>query len=428
MEKIDAYYIICYYITQFKGGLNIMMPLDKLRYLLTEHIEKFMFTTDNYKLLIHPSVKRYSDLLNRIMDDIDLMPEIEKTIDNVYIKFYTLGYKEELYYKSELISFIYVSINPECNVIKGFDINKKRFHFWLKKDNIIFDQSLAIITSEEIYSKKFKQLQEIENKDIYLYLSKNNNLWRFYHKNNSKKDSNFSLNFIRRIVNDFNESINNQYVLDEKNIEEIKDWITHDNFIRLRQVLTQKRKSYLQSNQISLHPSVDENILEIIKKASKNIQRLMKDEYDLDIDYYNGTIGNCYALSILLNLYDGNFKLIQGAIPYKSVYYLEKPNGMYQHSWLEIGDYIYDPALRIITLKELYYRFVKKQDEYSKEDTENILRRIGFNLTHFRDFMNRKQIGGDETIRYRMLVNKIDSPEFREEGEKLLALVRKIKQ
>ena len=100
----------------------------------------------------------------------------------------------------------------------------------------------------------------------------------------------------------------------------------------------------------------------------------------------------------------------------------------YQHSWLEKDEIVYDPALRIITPKDLYYTFVQKQDEYSKEDTENVLRRIGFNLTHFRDFLSRNQIGNDQTIRYRRLVNKVDSPEFREEGEKLLTLVRKIKQ
>ena len=401
-----------------------MIALDKLRYLFTEHIEKFMFTIDNYKLLIHPSVKNNYDLLNRIMDDIELMPEIDKTLDNVDIKFYRLGYKEEMYYKSELLAFIFASINSDWNIVKGLDINKGRIHFWLKKDNVIFDPSLAIITSEEIYSKKFKQLQEIKNEEIYGYLSENNNLWKFYYKNKIKRDSKFSFDFIKGLVDKFNQNVNNQYILDEKSIEEIKDWITHDNFIRLRQVLTQKRISYLQSSQISLHPSVDESILKVIEKAGKNIQDLMKSEYDLCVDYYNGTLGNCYALSILLNLYDGSFKLIQGYIPYKSAYYLEKPNAMYQHSWLEIDDYVYDPSLKIITLKELYYKFVKKQDEYSKQDTENILRRIGFNLTHFRDFINEKQIGGDETVRYRVLVKKIDSTEFKEEAEKLISEVK----
>ena len=153
----------------------------------------------------------------------------------------------------------------------------------------------------------------------------------------------------------------------------------------------------------------------------------MKEEYNVRVDYHNGTIGNCYALSIMFNLYNGDFKLIQGGIPYERTSFGMTTKHFYQHSWLEKDDIVYDPALRIITPKDLYYTFVQKQDEYSKEDTENILRRIGFNLTHFRDFLSGVQIGNDETIRYRSLVNKVDSPEFREEGEKLLTLVRKIK-
>ena len=154
----------------------------------------------------------------------------------------------------------------------------------------------------------------------------------------------------------------------------------------------------------------------------------MKNEYNIHVDYHNGTIGNCYALSIMFNLYSGDFKLIQGYIPYEKELLSGNVKRFYQHSWLEKDNIVYDPALRIITPKDLYYCFVQKEDEYSKEDTENILRRIGFNLTHFRDFMNGVQIGNDETIRYRALVKEIDSPKFKEEGEKLISHVRTLKR
>ena len=125
---------------------------------------------------------------------------------------------------------------------------------------------------------------------------------------------------------------------------------------------------------------------------------------------------------ICLNLYNGDFKLIQGGFPYKKSSYSEREE-FYQHSWLEIDDYVYDPALRIVTPKDLYYMFFTKQDEYSKEQTETIVKRLGFNLTHFRDFINGVQIGNDETFRYKMLVKKIDSPEFKKQGEELIALL-----
>ena len=150
----------------------------------------------------------------------------------------------------------------------------------------------------------------------------------------------------------------------------------------------------------------------------------MQQEYSMVFDYYNGTLGNCYGLSILFNLFDGDFKLVQGGIPYQRHELGITTDYFYQHSWLEKDDIVYDPALRIITPKDVYYIFVQKQDIYSKEETENILKRIGFNLTHFRDFMSGIQIGNDETIRYRSLVNKIDSAEMKEEGEKLIKALK----
>lgn len=408
------------------------MSLDKLRYSFTEHSERiFLSSYENFKLLIHPSIDN-DDLLNRLEDDIELLPDIQSTIDKTEIKFYRYNYNEQVYSKDELLAFILASINQDWNIIKGIDIITGKIHFWLKNNDIVYDPSLAIITKDVIFAKRYKKLKEIKNEDVEIYLKENNNLYKFYQKGllkrlNTKKNTSFSICFVNEIIKKFNENINKQYELDDEKIEELKEFFSHDNFIDFRQALTQKRISYLQSNKIAIHPSVDESILEIIEKASKNIYELMKKEYNIHVDYHNGTIGNCYALSIMFNLYNGDFKLIQGGIPYERTSFGKASKHFYQHSWLEKDDIVYDPALRIITPKDLYYTFVQKQDEYSKEDTENILRRIGFNLTHFRDFLSGVQIGNNQTIRYRSLVNKVDSSEFREEGEKLLTLVRKIK-
>lgn len=409
------------------------MSLDKLRYSFTEHRERiFISSYENFKLLVHPSIDN-DDLLNRLEDDIKLLPDIQSTIDKIEIKFYRYDYNEQVYSKDELLAFIFASINQDWDIIKGIDITTGKIHFWLKNNDIVYDPSLAVITKEDIFAKRYKKLKEIKNEDVENYLRENNNLYKFYQKGlfkkfNTKRNTTFSIRFVSEIIKKFNENINKQYELDDEKIKELKEFFSHDNFIDFRQALTQKRISYLQSNRIAVHPSIDENILEVIEKAAKNIYELMKEEYNVRVDYHNGTIGNCYALSIMFNLYNGDYKLIQGGIPYERTSFGMTSKHFYQHSWLEKDDIVYDPALRIITPKDLYYTFVQKQDEYSKEDTENILRRIGFNLTHFRDFLSGVQIGNDETIRYRCLVNKVDSPEFREEGEKLLTLVRKIKQ
>lgn len=409
------------------------MALDKLRYYLTEHTEKFFFTYENLRLLIHPSVTSHWDLLNKLEDDIELMPKIKKTQDDTDIEFYRFDYSKKVYPKSELLSFVFASIDNDWNIIKGIDSTKLKHHFWLKHENIIFDPSLAVITNENLYSKRFKQLSEIKNEEIKNYLIKNNNLYKFYkerifNKFQANKNPNFSVNFINKIIEEFNKNINKQYVLNKKRIEHIKQTFMFDDFIELRQVLSQKRKSYLKSANIAVHPSIDDSILKTIESASQNIHNLMLEEYNVNLDYYNGTLGNCYGLSIMLNLYDENFKLIQGGIPYQREHYNKTITYFYQHSWLEKDDFVYDPALRIVTPSNLYYMFVQKQDTYTKEDTEKILRRIGFNLTHFRDFINGARIGNNESIRYKILVDKIDSPEMQEEGKKLLSLVRNIKK
>ena len=396
------------------------MRLDKFRYSLTEHVEKFMFTYDNFKLLIHPDI-RNNELIERLKDDINLMPEIPNTIDNINIKFYQYDYNEELFSKSELLAFIFASINKDWDVCKGIDITTGKVHYYLKYNTEIYDPSLGVITISELYSKRFKELRVIKNSEVLNYLKENNNLYKFYHKGLfNKKDKDFSINFINDLKNKFKVNVEKEYELNDDKIKEIKDFFWHDNFINFRQVLTCDRKSKLKENNISIHPLVDKSILDEINKYASAIRDMMKSEYDLYLDYYHGTFGNCYGLSIMMNLFNGDFKLVQGGIPYIN----RNQKGFYQHSWLEYKDVVYDPAFRIITPKELYYYFVEKQDEYSKEETEEMLRKVGVNLTHFKDFLRGRQVGGDETIRYRSLVNRVGSEEFRIEGEKLLSLVK----
>ena len=396
------------------------MRLDKFRYSLTEHVEKFMFTYDNFKLLIHPDI-RNNELIERLKDDINLMPEIPNTIDNINIKFYLYDYNEELFSKSELLAFIFASINKDWDVCKGIDITTGKVHYYLKYNTEIYDPSLGVITINELYSKRFKELRVIKNSEVLNYLKENNNLYKFYHKGLfNKKDKDFSINFINDLKSKFKVNVEKEYELNDDKIKEIKDFFWHDNFINFRQVLTGDRKSKLRENNISIHPLVDKSILDEINKYASAIRDMMKSEYDLYLDYYHGTFGNCYGLSIMMNLFNGDFKLVQGGIPYIN----RNQKGFYQHSWLEYKDVVYDPAFRIITPKELYYYFVEKQDEYSKEETEEMLRKVGVNLTHFKDFLRGRQVGGDETIRYRSLVNRVGSEEFRIEGEKLLSLVK----
>jgi len=412
--------------------VGISMPLAELRYLLTDQTENFMHPDDVLRIFIHLLVykqQRESWLIERLKEDLEVMPEIEATPDKAQIKFYTNGYNENVFSKSELLAFIFASINSDWDVVRGLDLLTGQEHFWLKTEDIVFDPSLSVVTTQKAYfnSKRFKELEEIKNEDVRTYLKGNNNLYKFYNgclldKSQEEDSSDFSVNFINSILEKFNESVEAHYELDEKRIEDIKKSFRCDDFIELRQVLTRQRKKCLRGCSIAVHPSIDMSILETISRVAERVSKLMKQEYNINMDYYRDTMNNCHGLSIMFNLFDGSFKLVQGGISYKQYSYDNKER-FWQHSWLEKGDIVYDPALRIVAPKELYYKFFQKQDEYSREETENMLKRIGFNLTHFRDFMSGAQIGNYETFRYRCLLNKIDSPEMKEEGEKLIRLV-----
>ena len=410
-------------------GVNIM-DIKNLRYFLTEHQECYFFTYNNNKLLIHPTINDY-DLINKIYDDAKLMPDINDTNDKVKIKFNFYTYDENLYFKNELLTFIMASIDEDWDIVEGINLLTLKKHFWLKKDDIIFDLGLEILTNNKEYSKYFKEIKTIKNNDINSYLKEHNNLLKFYKPKSlfKKRNANFSINFIESIKEKFQENIDKQYILDADAINDIRAYILNDDLLRLRQVLCQKRTYELKSSKILLHPSVDTSILKEIEKTSQIVYDLMLEKYNMYFTYHVDTIYNCYALSIMFNLVNESFNLVQGGIPYTRTSFNIITNHFYQHSWLEKDNIVYDPALRIVVPKDLYYIFVQKQDVYTKQETENILRRIGFDLTHFRDFMDGKQIGNDERITSRLLINKIDSPENYEAGEKLISYVRaKVKE
>lgn len=397
--------------------------INDLRFSLTEHVRRILLSYENYKLLIHPNIDS-NEIIYKILDDISLMPKIPKTKDGCRIEFYRYDYDQNIYSKSELLAFIFASINKDFDVVKGIDKNNGDTHYFLKYKDIVYDPSLAVITSYKLYSERFETFKIIKNSEVLEYLKKCNNLYKYYHKETSSKvRNNFSIDLVNKIISRFNNNVKKQYELDEETLIALKDYFWLDEFIKFRQILTCSRISDLKSNRIIMHPDVDKSVLDEINKYTSSIKEMMNKEYNICVDYHNNTIGNCYALSIMFTLFHKDFKLVQGGMPYIQ----DSCEKYYQHSWLEYKDYVYDPSLRIVTTKELYYKFLEKHDEYSKKDVEEMLKRIGFNLTHFRDYLNGEEIGDNWNYKYRNTVKNIDSLEYKEAGERLLSLVKRYK-
>lgn len=110
------------------------MSLDKLRYAFTEHKEKiFISYYENFKLLVHPTIDN-DDLLNRLEDDVKLLPDTQPTIDKTEIKFYRYDYNEQVYQYLRRTLSIYISIyQSRLGHYKGSWYYNRKNSFLVKK-------------------------------------------------------------------------------------------------------------------------------------------------------------------------------------------------------------------------------------------------------------------------------------------------------
>lgn len=336
----------------------------------------------------------YGISINRLLDDIKLMPEIpstKKVLTPIFKMPYYMNDYSGNFQLSEILAFLYASINKEWNIVRARESKTGKKHFYLENNELVYDPSLMVITTKDAYAKKFIDIERINNSDIKMYLKTNNNLYKYYKSFNlfQKKDKNFSIQFINDIVDGFAKNVNNQYIINEQTIKEIRNQSPFNDFEDMRMILVHKRKYGIDNEEILSNPEVDDEITEEIKAITDSIIKRIKNNIGKDISYNRCTFTNCHMLSTICNIYDERFKLIQGGFPY-SIHseFSEKPISEYfEHSWLEYKNVVYDPALRIITPKNLYYAFFEKTDEYSKEETKSLLKKTGGVFTYYRQWL-----------------------------------------
>ena len=161
------------------------MKIQELRFFLTgkEEDTRILHRYENFRLLIENNIGN-NQLLDILYDDMELMPDIQKTVRNIKPELCKYKYIEDYYEISELLSFIYASINSRWSVVRGKEIETGKEHFYLKCGKNIYDPSLAVFVTEASYSKTYIPVEEIENDDIEEYLSTNNNLYKYYKRHN----------------------------------------------------------------------------------------------------------------------------------------------------------------------------------------------------------------------------------------------------
>lgn len=70
------------------------MKIKDIRKLLADYKESYIWNYKNRELLINNSISSNSHLIKKLLDDIELLPHIDKTRDGTEPKFYLYDYKE----------------------------------------------------------------------------------------------------------------------------------------------------------------------------------------------------------------------------------------------------------------------------------------------------------------------------------------------
>lgn len=119
-----------------------------------------------------------------------------------------------------------------------------------------------------------------------------------------------------------------------------------------------------------------ENELKEINEITEKLEEYIWNEFEeVDFDYHENTEQGCYFLSILFSL-TSSWDLVQGKR-------IDALGENYYHSWCEKEGLVYDPSLRVVTLKNKYEKFFIPENKYTKEETQELLKQTG-HFTHFK--------------------------------------------
>lgn len=158
------------------------------------------------------------------------------------------------------------------------------------------------------------------------------------------------------------------------NIEEKKKLKQLDRVAirKLRAYFTGEPDELFENGYIGFHPSIDDNIVNDIISLTDNLDLFLHLNFkETNIDYHYNSESGCYILSSVFCLSNSNWNLIQGDFDFEI-----KENHFY-HSWLEKDGIIFDPAMKVVTLKSMYEEFFIPKYKYKQEELKELFKRTG---------------------------------------------------
>lgn len=155
----------------------------------------------------------------------------------------------------------------------------------------------------------------------------------------------------------------------DKEKEEIKK-LNRVAFKKLRNYFTEEPDELFENGYIGFHPNVKDDIIEEIVELTSNLDEYVKENFShANLDYHHNSESGCYFLSTIFCLSNSSWNIVQGIFDFKD------QDKKYYHSWLEKEEIIYDPAMRVVTIKTLYEEFFIEKYKYNKEQLKELFKR-----------------------------------------------------
>lgn len=140
----------------------------------------------------------------------------------------------------------------------------------------------------------------------------------------------------------------------------------------LRHYFTKQSLKIFENGDIGFHSNIDSSFKNEVTETIETLDPFITSHFSTaNIDYHLHSERGCHFLASMFSFVNPSWKLIQG------VFDFEMKDNFYPHSWLEKDGVVYDPAMRVVTKKELYEEFFIPKYSYEKEEWITLFQRTG---------------------------------------------------
>ena len=140
----------------------------------------------------------------------------------------------------------------------------------------------------------------------------------------------------------------------------------------LRKYFTGEPDELFENGYIGFHQEISDDIAEEVIDLTDYLDGFLHEKFkEANMDYHFNSEKGCFALSSIFCLANETWNIVQGTFDFE---YRKEP---FYHSWLEKDGIVYDPAMKVVTRKEMYEEFFIPKYKYNQEGLKVLFKRTG---------------------------------------------------